>query len=81
MLQITLSDEQARLIANESQPIVLVDSKGQPLGQVAPIDPEMAAMPALSAEELAEIKRRMQTAGPGLTTKELFDYLHSLDNA
>ena len=79
MTQITLSDELARQISEASAPIMLIDSHGRTLGQVAPVAPNAQAEANISDEELAEIKRRMESPGPGYTTKEVLDYLHSLD--
>jgi hypothetical protein len=56
MIQITLSDEQTRLIIEASVPIVLVDSHGRTVGEVAPA---AKAEAKISDEEWAEIKRRM----------------------
>jgi len=78
MLQVTVSDEQARMISEASTPIVIVDTKGRALGQITPVDQETAVQPAISAEELAEIKRRMEMPGPGYTTQEVLDHLQSL---
>jgi hypothetical protein len=77
MTQITLSDELARQISEASAPIVLVDSRGRKLGQIAPLSSEQAEH--LSDDELAEIRHRMQTPGPGYTTKEVLEYLQSLE--
>lgn len=38
MTQITVPDEVARLIIGAIPPIVLVDTKGRPVGHVGPID-------------------------------------------
>jgi hypothetical protein len=78
MIEITVSDVQARVIAESSPPFVVVDSTGKRLGQITPIDAEAAAEPGISAEEWAEIKRRMATPGPGYTTKQVLDHLRTL---
>jgi hypothetical protein len=75
MIQITVSDVQARVIAESSPPFVVVDSRGKPLGQITPVDPEIAASPGISAEEWAEIKRRMQEAGEYLTFQQIKERL------
>jgi hypothetical protein len=77
MTQITLSDELARQISEASAPIVLVDSRGRKLGQLAPLSAEQAEH--LSDEELAEIKRRMATDnGIRYTTAQVLQYLREL---
>ena len=80
MIRIVLTDEQSKAIAAASEPIDLVDGAGRMLGRVT--KPTATASESdLSAEELAEIKRRMASPGPGITTKELLDRLQSGDTA
>jgi hypothetical protein len=81
MEQLTVTADQARLISSLTMPIILVDPEGRTLGRLTPIDAEFHSEKLISNEELAEVKRRMKTPGPGLTTKELLNYLHSLDKA
>lgn len=77
MTQITLSDELARQISEASAPIVLVDSRGHKLGQIAPLSSEQAAQ--VSDEELAEIKRRMANdSGIRYSHAEVMERLHRL---
>lgn len=78
MTHITVSDEQARLISEASAPIVFVDVRGRELGKLDRSAASARSAPEMSDEELAEIKRRMQTPGPGKTTKELLDHLMTL---
>jgi hypothetical protein len=80
MIEITISDAQARVISESAPPFVIVDSKGKRLGQITPIDLETATQPAISAEEWAEIKRRMAMPGPGLTTQQVLDHLSALES-
>ena len=80
MIEITVSDVQARVISESAPPFVIVDSKGKRLGQITPIDPETATQPAISAEEWAEIKRRMAMPGPGFTTQQVLDHLSALES-
>ena len=80
MIEITVSDVQARVIAESTPPFVIVDSRGKRLGQITPIDAATAAQPAISAEEWAEIKRRMAMPGPGFTTQQVLDHLSSLES-
>jgi hypothetical protein len=47
---------------------VLVDSRGHKLGQIEPLSAEQAEH--LSDDELAEIKRRMQSPGEYLTLQQ-----------
>ena len=75
MIQITVSDEQARVIAEASPPIIIVDSHGRALGQLAPVDPETAAQPGISADDWAEIKRRKQNPGEYFTLQQIKEHL------
>jgi hypothetical protein len=75
MIQITVSDVQARVIAESSPPFVVVDPQGKPLGQITPVDAETAAQPGISAEEWAEIKRRMQEPGEYVTYQQIKERL------
>lgn len=79
MIEITISDLQARALAESAPPFVIVDSKGRRLGQITPIDPGSETQPAISAEEWAEVKRRMATPGPGFTTQQVLDHLSALE--
>jgi hypothetical protein len=79
MIEITLSDDQARIISESAPPFVIVDSKGRRLGQITPIEPVTETQPAISAEEWAEIKRRMAMPGPGFTTQQVLDHLSALE--
>lgn len=58
MAQITVSDDLARAIAEAGPLVTLVDSKGQTIGQVTPIEPQAGPI-GMTEEHLAELKRRM----------------------
>jgi len=77
-----VSDEQARLIAEASAPIVLVDVRGRELGKLEPVDAKSSSEPCISDEELAELKRRMAAARRGeggfVTTEQLLQNLRAL---
>ena len=79
MIQITVSDVQARVITESSPPFVVVDPQGKPLGQITPVDPQTAAGPGISAEEWAEIKRRMANDdGTRYTLAEIMERVRAL---
>jgi hypothetical protein len=59
MIQIAVSDIEALAISESPTPVVVVNSQGRPLGQIAPVDPETVAQPGIPAERWVEIKRRM----------------------
>lgn len=82
MVQITVSDDLARQIAGAPLPIVLVDSQGRKLGQIAPT--VGAEAQADSAEdEWSEAKRQMEIfrreGGTIYTTQEVLSHLESLE--
>ena len=79
MIRITVSDLEARAIAEAAPPFVIVDPNGKPLGQITPIDPKIATCAAMSPEEWDEIKRRMaEDDGTRYTWAEVKEYLRSL---
>ena len=78
MTLITVSDEQARLISEASAPIVFVDNHGNELGKLQPNAVKSKPEYEISDEELAELKRRANSPGPGVTTSELLTYLKTL---
>lgn len=87
MVQITVSDEFARQLADAPLPIVLVDSRGRKLGQVTDLDGASSRRDANGGsadDEWAEAKRRMEEAkrhgGTFYTTKEVLDHLKSLES-
>jgi hypothetical protein len=79
VIQITVSDVQARVIAESSPPFVVVDPQGKALGQITPVDPEIAAGAGISAEEWAEIQRRMANDdGTRYTLAEVMERVRAL---
>ena len=86
MVQITVSDELARQIAGASLPVVLVDSRGQELGEITrrSISPSRAEeRNDADDDEWAEAQRQMEIyrreGGSFYTTKEVLDHLKSLE--
>ncbi|MEX2168609.1 MAG: hypothetical protein WD851_04830 [Pirellulales bacterium] len=79
MIQIAVNDVEAFAITESSTPVVIVDSHGKALGQIAPVDPEIAAQPGISAERWGEIKRRMQEPGEYVTYQEIRECLNRLE--
>lgn len=78
MIQITVSDVEAFAITESTSPVVIVDSRGRPLGQITPLDPEVAAQVGISAEDWAEIKRRMREPGEYVTYEQIKERLRQL---
>ena len=79
MIQIAVSDVEARAISESSSPVVVVDSHGKPLGQITPVDPKTAAQPGISAENWAEIKHRMANDdGTRYTLAEIMERVRAL---
>jgi len=76
MTQITLTPEQTAALNQAVGPVVLVDAAGQQVGQVAP-----RSSSHFTAEELAEMERRIGKDGPYITTDELLAKLQAMDRA
>jgi hypothetical protein len=64
----------AEQLRNAAQLACLVDEQGNVLGSFIPAGPP----DELTPDELAEIKRRMQSPGPWYTTQQVLAYLDSL---
>lgn len=84
MVQITVNDELASQLAGATLPVVLVDSRGQELGQLIPskVSPVRGESIADSAQaEWAEAKRQMaiyrREGGSFYTTQEVLEHLKS----
>jgi hypothetical protein len=71
MIQITLSDEQALALANSTPPVVVVNSLGNALGQITPIDQESVVRAMMSPERWEELQRRMNEPGEYITLDEI----------
>jgi hypothetical protein len=71
MIQITLNDEQARAIAESTSPVLVVNSQGNALGQITPIDQEALVRALMSPEEWDELQRRMNEPGEYVTLAEI----------
>jgi hypothetical protein len=79
MIQIAVSDVEAQAICESATPVVVVDPQGKPLGQITPVDPQIAAQPGIPAERLAEIKRRMANDdGSRYTLSEIMERVRAL---
>ena len=59
MVQITVTDELAKAIAEAGPLVTLVDSRGQTVGQITPVQTETAVPLGMTAEHREEIQRRM----------------------
>lgn len=70
MVQLVLTDEQARVLAESGGDVVLRDSAGRHLGYVSQ---------GFSAKDIAEAQRRLATPGPRLSTAEVLAKLQGLD--
>lgn len=70
MTQIVLSDAQAKAVQAALEPVELRDQRGTLLGYVS--------LPPSEAE-LAEARRRLESAGPWRATKDVIDDFLSLE--
>jgi hypothetical protein len=76
MTFVTLSPEQVRMIGEATSPIVLVDSDGREVGQVA-----VGAISSLASDEevVAEVKQRIANDdGTRLTHAQVMDHMRAL---
>jgi len=79
MIQIAVNDVEAFAITESSTPVVIVDSSGNALGQIGPVDAEVAGQPGIPAERWAEIKRRMANDdGTRYTLAEIMERVRAL---
>ena len=70
MIYIVVDDDQAKVITEASQGVEIRDRQGKHLGFVAH---------GFSNEDIALAKSRRAMGGPRLSTKEILDYLISLE--
>jgi len=76
MTTIAVPRSLAETLRPASEPIRLVDEQGQVLGSFAPIAVTDSA-DDLTAEEIAEMKRRVNSPGPWYSTDEMINYVRS----
>jgi hypothetical protein len=81
MQELTVSSDQAKFIIEAGAPLVVVDESGHMLGHLTPASGSGKRRIQLSDADRAEIKRRMQSSAPGLSTEQVLNYLHSLETA
>ena len=80
MTQITLTSEQASILATSKEPVAICRPDGSVAGWITPgtrfvIPKECPFTP----EEVAAAEREADSPGPWYTTKEVLDHLRSLD--
>jgi hypothetical protein len=71
MLQIVLTDEQAKVVTTALKPVQVRDNHGNSLGWIQPIWTE---------EDIAEAKRVLASNEPWYTTEQVLAYLRSLEH-
>jgi len=71
VVKIVLTDEQARILDEARTVVSLVDASGRPLALAQPS--------SLSPEQLDELLRRANSAGPWRTSSEVFARLRELE--
>jgi hypothetical protein len=74
MVQITVSDELARAIAEAGTLVTLVDSRGRAVGQLTPIE-ESDCPRGMTTERWEEIKRRIKEPGTYVPYQEIKERL------
>jgi hypothetical protein len=79
MTIITLSDDQARIVAGSTVPIIVQDPRGRTLGKLSPLASDSRLNDAISPEALAEVKLRMANDdGARFTTAEVMAQLRAI---
>lgn len=76
MTTIAVPRSLADALGKATEPIRLVDDQGKILGSFAPAT-VAAASDDLTAEEIAELKRRVASPGPWYSTDEMIAYVRS----
>jgi CRISPR/Cas system-associated endonuclease Cas1 len=80
MQVLTVTAAQAQFIAQAGVPLVVVDEQGKMLGHLTPATGYDNRL-KLSDSEFAEIKRRMQSSAPGLTTAQVLGHLRTMEES
>ncbi len=62
MPELILTDDQAKIVAQAVSPVIVRDQRGTVLGQIEP---------QLTAEQIAELKRRAASPGPFYTGEQV----------
>jgi hypothetical protein len=70
MPEITLTAEQAQVVASALQPVVVRDDRGNMLGRIEPVWTE---------EDIAEAKKALATNQTWYTTEQVLAHLRSLE--
>jgi hypothetical protein len=71
MVRITVPDQQAEVLRKGDEAVLLVDEQGKVIGRF---------LPAFSAEEILEARRRAATESGGRTTAEVLERLARSEN-
>lgn len=77
MTRITLNSEQAAILRNATEPVRVCMPDGSIAGWLT--QDMKRRQPSFTAEEIAEAERRIDSFGPGRTTKEVFERLRALE--
>ena len=80
MTTIAVPRSLAEALCQATEPIHLVDEQGKLLGSFAPATTTRDGAEELSAEELAELKRRVNSPGPWYSTDEMIAYVRSRES-
>jgi hypothetical protein len=76
MTVIKLSEEQAELLSNATDPIAFCHPDGSAIAYVS--TKRLIKEPLFTPEEIAEAERRIDSPGPWYTTQEVLAHLRSL---
>jgi hypothetical protein len=70
MLEITLTADQAKIVASALKPVLVRDERGNVLGRIQPVWTE---------QDIAEAKRALASDQPRYTTQQVLAHLRSLE--
>ena len=78
MVDVVVNDEQAKQISeSKSEDVFVRDTDGRLLGRIQPVYHSSVH----TADEIAELEKRLDIPGPRRTTREVLDHLDSLETS
>ena len=80
MTDIVVNDEQARMILESKTPVVIRDRRGRQLGEVVRVSNGCGDASGPTPDKIAELEKRLDSAGPWYTTEDVLAHLRSLES-
>lgn len=78
MVELVISDEQARMLTETGGVVVIRDQNGNVVGSAFRTK-KVNPLSRFTPQQLADLEARSQSDGPWLTTAQVLDHLRSLD--